>query len=120
MEKLSAVFKALSDPTRMRIFNLLAFSGCDELCICELIDALKLAQYNVSRHMKELKLAGLVKEKRAGRFIFYSLADRNDRITALAAQMFESLPGGYFKEDESRLKARLKLRKCVQKKACKC
>jgi ArsR family transcriptional regulator, arsenate/arsenite/antimonite-responsive transcriptional repressor len=120
MKELINIFKALSDPTRLRIFNLLVFSGCGELCICELIDALKLAQYNVSRHMKELKLANLVKEKREGRFIFYSLADEKDKITQLAAKMLTSLPAGYFKEDEARLKARLKLRICAPKQVCKC
>ena len=120
MKALLNVFKALSDPTRLRLFNLLSISSCREICICELMDALKLAQYNVSKHMKELKLANLVKEKREGRFIFYSIANEKDKITQLASKMLESLPGSYFKDDESRLNARLKLRKRVQKEACKC
>lgn len=65
-------FKALSDKTRLRIMIAL-LAARRELCICEIMDTLKLAQYNVSRHVKELKNAGLIQERKEGRFVFYGL-----------------------------------------------
>ena len=63
------IFKSLSDSTRVRILRLLLEADC-ELCICEIMDSLNLAQYNVSKHAKELKSAGILKEMRSGRFVF--------------------------------------------------
>lgn len=62
LEEYTRVFKALSDKTRLRIINLFLRSGQD-LCVCEIIDSLNESQYNVSKHLKELKYAGLTKEK---------------------------------------------------------
>lgn len=72
LEYFIKLFKALSDPTRLRALYLL-ITAKTELCICELMDALNIPQYNISKHMKELKHAGLVKERKEGRFVYYSL-----------------------------------------------
>jgi ArsR family transcriptional regulator len=74
MEYFLKLFKALSDPTRLRIVYLL-INAKSELCICELMEALNIPQYNISKHMKELKHAGLVKERKEGRFVFYTLIE---------------------------------------------
>ncbi|MCX5781297.1 MAG: metalloregulator ArsR/SmtB family transcription factor [Elusimicrobia bacterium] len=66
------IFKSLADKTRLRIVKILMETG-KPICVCDLVEILKLAQYNLSRHMKELKNAGLVSENKQGRFVFYSL-----------------------------------------------
>jgi ArsR family transcriptional regulator len=64
-------FKALSDPKRLRILGLL---GGGEVCVCDLMAALKAPQPTVSRHLASLRRAGLVRDRRDGRWRYYSLA----------------------------------------------
>jgi ArsR family transcriptional regulator, arsenate/arsenite/antimonite-responsive transcriptional repressor len=63
-------FHALSDPTRLEIVRSLA-SG--ERCVCDLQDELEAAQSRLSFHLKTLKVAGLVTDRRAGRWVYYQL-----------------------------------------------
>ena len=67
--RLSDQFKALSDPTRLRLFNLIALKG--EVCACELVTPLGLSQPTVSHHLKVLHKAGLLERERRGRWIHY-------------------------------------------------
>ena len=70
---LSAVtrqFRALSDETRLRIVDLLRGG---ERCVCELTDELELGQSLLSFHLKTLKDAGLVTDRREGRWAYYAL-----------------------------------------------
>lgn len=67
---LAAVFKALSVPTRLRIFEMLLDR---EMCVCEIVDQLKMSQPLVSHHLRELKLAGLVIDRTEGSWIFNRL-----------------------------------------------
>lgn len=64
------LFHALSDETRLEIVRLL--SG-GERCVCELTGALDAAQSRLSFHLKTLKAAGVVSDRRAGRWVYYSL-----------------------------------------------
>lgn len=64
-------FQALSDPTRLRIMVLLTAEK--ELCVCELTHALDLSQPMISRHLANLREAGLVRDRRAGKWIYYRL-----------------------------------------------
>ena len=64
--------KALSDPSRVAVLKILEQG---ELCVCELQHLLGLAQPTVSKHMKTLEEAGLVKRRRQGTWILYSLSD---------------------------------------------
>ena len=64
------VFRALSDPTRLRILNLL-LQG--ELCVCDIVNTLKVAQPFASRHLAYLKQAGLVDARREGLWMYYKL-----------------------------------------------
>lgn len=68
---LAARFKALADPTRVRILNLLAAS--DEVCVCVLTEAFDLSQPTISHHLKLLREAGLVESERRGTWAFYRL-----------------------------------------------
>jgi ArsR family transcriptional regulator, arsenate/arsenite/antimonite-responsive transcriptional repressor len=70
-DELAARFKALADPSRVAIVNLLA--GSDELCVCVLTDQLGLSQGTVSHHLRILRQAGLVDVSRRGTWAFYRL-----------------------------------------------
>jgi ArsR family transcriptional regulator len=64
------LFHALSDETRISILQRLRFG---ERCVCELTDALDAAQSRLSFHLKVLKDAGLVTDRREGRWMYYTL-----------------------------------------------
>lgn len=66
------IFKAVSDPCRLRILKLLKEG---ELCVCEIMTALKKPQSSTSHHLSILREAGLVKERRDGKWSYYRLAD---------------------------------------------
>lgn len=65
-----ALFHALSDPTRMQILECLA--SC-ERCVCDLTGALDAAQSRLSFHLKVLKEAGIISDRRSGRWVYYAL-----------------------------------------------
>jgi len=65
------VFKALADPTRLRIIKLLEKKT---MCVCELTAVLKIKQSSVSHHLRKLKDAGLVNDLRNGLWVDYELA----------------------------------------------
>ncbi len=88
VERLVALGRALSDPIRVRMLSMMAdgrsccnFSGsgvpADEgeegICVCEFEEVFGMGQSKVSYHMKKLKGAGLVREERRGKWVFYSL-----------------------------------------------
>lgn len=115
MENYLRVFKALSDETRFRIINLLLKSG-QELCVCEIVDALDESQYNISKHLKELKFAGLVEEKKIGRWVSYRLAATQDELLLNIFKGMSALPSNILSADLKRLEGRFGLRqggRCV-------
>ena len=65
------VFKALGDPTRLRIVQMLARQG--EVCVCRIVDEFKMNQPAISQHMAKLKQAGLLNARKEGQWIHYSL-----------------------------------------------
>jgi ArsR family transcriptional regulator len=69
----AALFHALSDEKRLRILTLLR---AGEHCVCELTEALDLPQSLLSFHLRTLKDAGLVRDRREGRWVYYSLERR--------------------------------------------
>jgi ArsR family transcriptional regulator len=76
------LFKALGDPARVRIVNLLATSR-EPVCACELNDPLGLAQPTVSHHLKKLVEAGLLDREQRGKWAYFSLS--RDAVEKLAA-----------------------------------
>ena len=68
----AAMFKALADPTRVRIVNLLATAG-EGVCVCDLTPHLGLSQPTVSHHLRKLAEAGLLRREQRGTWAFYSL-----------------------------------------------
>lgn len=65
------IFHALADPTRLRSLLLLQREG--ELCVCELTHALGVAQPKISRHLAQLREAGIVVDRRQGLWVHYRL-----------------------------------------------
>ncbi len=90
MERLLLIFKALSEETRLKILKLLK-NG--ELCVCDITDALKMTQPNISFHIALLKEAGLIKDRRNGRWIHYSLDETDMFIRFLLLGIFEKTGG---------------------------
>lgn len=84
------LFQALSDNTRLRIVRLLATTN-QEICLCELVDALLEPQYKLSRHLKLLRQAGLLTSQKEGRWVYHRLVEAPDYLQQLYA-MVRSLP----------------------------
>lgn len=85
-EDMAEVYKALADKTRLHMLALLAK---DELCVCELVAVLEMSQPSVSQHLRKLKQAGLVKERKTAQWVFYSL---NTAVFPLLEEVVRVLP----------------------------
>jgi ArsR family transcriptional regulator, arsenate/arsenite/antimonite-responsive transcriptional repressor len=80
-EATAELFKALGDPSRVRIVNTLA-TAAEPVCVCNLIEPLGLSQPTVSHHMKKLLDAGLVEREQRGKWAYFSL--KRDAVETLA------------------------------------
>ena len=88
MQKLLILFKALSEETRFRIISLLKEG---ELCVCDIAQSLEMTQPNISFHIGLLKDAGLIKDRKNGRWIYYSLDESDMFIRFLLMGIFERI-----------------------------
>jgi ArsR family transcriptional regulator len=82
-EATADLFKALGDPARVRIVNVLATGAGEPVCVCELTEPLGLSQPTVSHHLKKLLDAGLVDREQRGKWAYYTL--RREAVEKLAA-----------------------------------
>jgi ArsR family transcriptional regulator, arsenate/arsenite/antimonite-responsive transcriptional repressor len=80
------VFKALADPARVRIMNVLTTSG-QPVCVCDFVAPLGLSQPTVSHHLKKLTDAGLLEREQRGRWAYYSLKSDAARKLAVVVDM---------------------------------
>jgi ArsR family transcriptional regulator len=80
-ETLAERFKALSDPTRVRLLGLILRHG--EICVCDLQPNFELSQPTISHHLKVLRDAGLIDTETRGRWAFYSA--RKEAIAELSS-----------------------------------
>ncbi|MGC0144756.1 MULTISPECIES: ArsR/SmtB family transcription factor [unclassified Pseudactinotalea] len=71
--RLARMFKALSDPTRVRLLSIIAAQPGREACVCDLTEPVGLSQPTVSHHMRQLVEAGLVSREQRGRWAFYAV-----------------------------------------------
>lgn len=100
------LFKALADPTRLRILVLLAEK---ELCVCHLEWALGMSQAKVSRHLNVLRNAGLVQYRREGLWVFYSLAKPKNKLEKSIHRYLKEYFAEKFANDL------VKMKECVSK-----
>lgn len=99
MERL---FKALADPTRLRLIHLL---GDDELCVCSCVAVLNTNQPKISRHLAYLRRAGLVTARRDGKWTHYRLTEPTDTyIARIVSELRASLANDpQMQSDKARL-----------------
>ena len=71
--RLSAAFKAVADPARLRLLSIIAAHEGGEACVCDLTEPVGLSQPTVSHHMKVLTDAGLVARDKRGRWAYYTI-----------------------------------------------
>lgn len=91
LERAAGLFHALADATRLRIVERLRDG---EQCVCDLTDALDTGQSRLSFHLKTLKDAGILRDRRQGRWVYYSLdPDVIDEVGGLIDSIAHS-PGG--------------------------
>jgi ArsR family transcriptional regulator len=117
MKNLSRLLAVLADPTRLRLVRLLLRQ---ELCVCELVDALRMPQYKVSRHLRQMRAIGLVEARRRGRWMHYRIggvaapSGVHQALLKVLGAHLRDLPDA--KRDDARLRRRLALRqagRCV-------
>lgn len=122
LKAMASVLDVLGDERRIRILRVIMRR---DLCVCELVDALRIPQYKVSRHLKALRDVGLVEARRNGRWMYYSVrrgAGFNGFHQDLLKIVEAHLSGKTeVKKDEARLSRRLAMRRggqCVVGKTC--
>lgn len=102
-----AIFRALSDQTRLRILNLLRGG---ELCVCHLVAVLGVPQPTASRHLSYLRRVGLVVARKEGLWSYYRLSPSGDKLHKMLqdclVQCFRE--DAVFAKDEERLRLRIR------------
>ena len=76
--RITELFRLLGDPTRVRLLYALVEVG--ELCVCDLAAVVGVPETSVSHALRLLRTAGIVRTRRAGRMVFYSLTDAHVRV----------------------------------------
>lgn len=97
LRKLSELLKALADETRLTI---LAMLRDGEMCVCEIMDVLPFSQPAVSHHLKILRQAGLITDKRDGKWIYYYLDPEAIRAAGELLQELISLPARHMSAEQ--------------------
>jgi len=100
MQELLNIFKALSEETRLRIVKLLERG---ELCVCDIVAALNMVQPKVSFHLAALKEAGFIKDRKQGRWTYYSLDESDLLKRFLLFSVLERISRETVAEDSKRL-----------------
>ena len=100
MQALADIFKALSDETRLRVIKLLE-NG--ELCVCDIVAALDISQPKVSFHLNVLKEAGLLRDRKQGRWTHYRLDASDFFRRSLLMTVLERMPEDTVAGDRNRL-----------------
>lgn len=83
-ERLARMFKALGDPTRVKLLSMIAAAPEGEACICDMTAPVGLSQPTVSHHMKLLVEAGLATREQRGRWAYYRVVPSVLRSLAVA------------------------------------
>lgn len=102
MQEILNIFKAFSDEIRLRILKLLQDG---ELCVCDIVAALDMSQPKISFHLATLKEAGLIKDRKEGRWIHYSIDESDLFRRFLLLSALEKIAGDDIISDKERLQA---------------
>jgi ArsR family transcriptional regulator len=94
IDKVSKLFKAISDPTRIKILYALKFN---ELCVCDISVILNMSQSSISHQLKTLKDVDLVRSRKDGKTRFYRLAD--EHVHQLFIQAIEHVNEDHYEKD---------------------
>lgn len=103
------VLKALADPSRLRVFWLLAHID-ERICVAEAMVVLGTSHYNASRHLTLLKQAGMVLAQREGRRVFYTLNKTGSLFLSSLLAAVQSIPASQFGQEVQRCQCLLALR----------
>lgn len=123
MRDLLAITKALADENRLRVIGLLRGR---ELCLCQIIEVLRLAPSTVSKHMSILHQARLVESRKEGRWAYFRLADHevpSEALQAIEWVLASLKQDNQGKADQQHLKGVLKMEPkelCRNQSNCKC
>jgi len=112
MKSLVKVLKALGDETRLRILKIL--QEREELCVCEIMQALNISQTRASRNLGILKDAGFVKDRRKGLWVYYSInREKENEYHLVLSKLLKKWLNTerIIKEDRKRLKKAVRLSK---------
>jgi ArsR family transcriptional regulator, arsenate/arsenite/antimonite-responsive transcriptional repressor len=86
---LDRLFRALGDPTRLRLLNLMADQ---EICVCYFTEVIGAPQPKISRHLAYLRKAGIVAARREGKWMHYRLAAQSDpHVASILKSVLEAL-----------------------------
>ncbi len=84
IDRVAMLYKVFGDPTRLKILHLLSTS---EMCVCDISHALEMTQSAISHQLKSLKQADLIKNRKEGKVVYYSLDD--EHVEAILKQGFD-------------------------------
>ena len=101
MKELLNIFKALSEETRLKMLKIM---GKGEICVCDLVSVLNVSQPKISFHLNVLKEAGLIKDRKQGKWVHYSINDSDMFKRFLMLSVLERISDETMKENLSKLK----------------
>lgn len=78
LERVALELKALADPTRLQLAS--ALTGGEELCVCDLSWIVERADKLVSHHLRLMRTAGILRSRKDGKMVLYSLTERGERV----------------------------------------
>ena len=102
--------KALRNEMRVRIVKLLSLSK-EDLCVCSIVDILKVNTYTISKHLRELKLVGILTERHSGKYVYYSLCSKNDNFVRNFVKLIDQVEDEYLQKRNIKIKHLLKTSK---------
>ncbi len=112
MQELLSIFKALSDETRLKMLKIF---GKGEICVCDLVSVLDMSQPKISFHLNVLKEAGLIRDRKQGKWVHYSINDMDVFRRFLVLSVMEKVPDEGVKKDLTRLE---KIRSSKKRNEC--
>ncbi len=112
MQELISVFKALSDETRLKMLKIFQKG---EICVCDLVSVMDMSQPKISFHLNVLKEAGLIRDRRQGKWVHYSINDSDIFRRFLVLTVTEKITDETIKVYLSRL---IKLKDMKNKNKC--